>query len=673
MSRFKLGDTTIDTLRGKITRDGDTKSVEPKVIAVLAILVEAKGNVVSQEKIFSLVWPDSIFSQSSVQRCIAILRKLLGDDAKNQTVIITYPKLGYSINPKILKLKNSGKQKRSYFLVGLMGLIFSMLFMLYYFQIANTKENIHAGKHQQVIESQLLNATEDNESQPQIISAQYLSYIRHEKNKGSAIWLYNRINQQETRITPYIEKIASYQWLNSSTLLYASLKQNIVEILRHKIAPENEKTFPITKTIIKLSNIDTFRGFFLTQDNKIIYQAVKNNRSQLRQYDLGFGEDVVLMDESEQFKPYGFSVNTHTAQVAIIGFNKLAVTDVKLLSLSTNEVQKIATLDSDIYHISWQNKQNKLLLTQGKRLLTLSITGQITEINYHTTAFIQQPIFSPNGQFIAFTKLQTDSDLWQGDSTNIKDNNTQRLVNSTGTDYAASYSPDGKKIAYISNKNGFPQIYTMDIESGATDLIFSNPERKLLLSPPLWHPIKNVLISSVNEKLLYVSLAQKTEEWQVVEQTAIYPLAMYKNNNALLAIDLAGNKSTLSKYNLKTQGITTLANKINIDGQLDQKDKLFKINKNQIITQQNTQQRVVATVTGDIVATIGTINGIYLQVKQEEEQTLLFFSFETMKIEKYQTLSPAAYAVWDMHPFNKKLLFETSTTNQDIVLLKVSK
>lgn len=98
----------------------------------------------------------------------------------------------------------------------------------------------------------------------------------------------------------------------------------------------------------------------------------------------------------------------------------------------------------------------------------------------------------------------------------------------------------------------------------------------------------------------------------------------------------------------------------------------FKINKNQIITQQNAQQSIIATITGDIVATIGTINGIYLQVKHNEEQTVLFFNFKTMKIENYQTLSPQVYAVWDIHPMNKKLLFETSTTNQGIVLLKVS-
>jgi DNA-binding winged helix-turn-helix (wHTH) protein len=670
MNKFELANAIVDISRGEITLNGHTNTVEPKVLSVLMLLVEANGDVVSQEEIFARVWPNSIFSQSSVQRCIALLRKSLGDDAKRQAFIVTHPKRGYSLTPTAVKPISSKREKRNYLFIifTVMALVMLLVSIIFW---PTDSEDIRS----QVQESQLISATEDSESQPQILSARYLSYVRDEQGKGQAIWLYDLTHQQKIRLTPYTNRIGSYQWLNQSTLLYADIDNQKVEIIRLSIQLENfdvsKKVIANTVSIAILSNINIFRGFFLTHDNQLIYQAVIDQQSQLRQYDIGTGQDIVLLNDTAQFKPYGFAVNTQAQQIAIIGFNASMVTEVKLLALSGEQLQTITTLDSNIYHIAWQVSESQLLLTQGKKLINLSLSGERKEINYNTTAFIQQPVYDAEGKFIAFTQLQIDSDLWLEDNDKELEK-AQSLVNSTAPDYGGTFSPSGGKISYISNRKGFPQIYVTDFSTGITKVVFNNPERKLWLSPPLWHPSKELIISSVNERLLLIDLLTGEQDWQIIEDEALIPLAWYQQENALLVTDLSNNKSMLSKYELDSHRLTFLSENTHGKGVLGPEDSLFKITQHQIIEVRDNQENLQYVSSGDIVAAISTSKGIYLQIEQNQQQSLMFYDFVEKKITTQQSIPEEVYLIWAIHPVNQRLLFETSTTNQDIVLLKLN-
>ncbi|WP_435275507.1 winged helix-turn-helix domain-containing protein [Psychrobium sp. nBUS_13] len=92
-----INDNKVDWQRGEVTVATQIKSVEPKAMAVLRVLVEAKGDVVTQQEILSRVWGGVVVAPNALQRCIAQLRKVFNDDAKTQSVIKTHPKLGYSL------------------------------------------------------------------------------------------------------------------------------------------------------------------------------------------------------------------------------------------------------------------------------------------------------------------------------------------------------------------------------------------------------------------------------------------------------------------------------------------------------------------------------------------------------------------------------------------------
>lgn len=123
----------VDWQRGEVVFGKDIKSVEPKAMAVLKVLVQANGDVVTQQKILDAVWGDVVVAPNALQRCIAQLRKVFADDAKSQSVIKTHPKLGYSLVAKVNKnpvasvATNSRFKSYSLIVIAILALAFGLL------------------------------------------------------------------------------------------------------------------------------------------------------------------------------------------------------------------------------------------------------------------------------------------------------------------------------------------------------------------------------------------------------------------------------------------------------------------------------------------------------------------------------------------------------------------
>lgn len=97
MAYHWINNHKVDWKRGEVEIHNQLRSVEPRAMSVLRVLVDAKGGVVTQQQLLDDVWGDIVVAPNALQRCIAQLRKSFNDDAKLQSVIKTHPKLGYSL------------------------------------------------------------------------------------------------------------------------------------------------------------------------------------------------------------------------------------------------------------------------------------------------------------------------------------------------------------------------------------------------------------------------------------------------------------------------------------------------------------------------------------------------------------------------------------------------
>lgn len=91
---FRLGDRYAYPLRNLLVGPPGEIHIEPKVMQVLEQLAANAGEVVEREYLLSTLWGGRAMSDEPLTRCVATLRRVLDDSAKEPTFIQTIPKRG---------------------------------------------------------------------------------------------------------------------------------------------------------------------------------------------------------------------------------------------------------------------------------------------------------------------------------------------------------------------------------------------------------------------------------------------------------------------------------------------------------------------------------------------------------------------------------------------------
>jgi len=91
--QFSFRGFHLDFDAGLLSRGDDEIALRPKSFEVLGYLLQHHGRVVSREELMSVVWRDVAVTDEAVTKCIADIRKALGDD--DQQLVRTMPRRGY--------------------------------------------------------------------------------------------------------------------------------------------------------------------------------------------------------------------------------------------------------------------------------------------------------------------------------------------------------------------------------------------------------------------------------------------------------------------------------------------------------------------------------------------------------------------------------------------------
>ncbi len=100
---FNLGDFLVEPSLHRLSKGGESRHVEPKVMELLLLLASRPGEVFTKEQISERLWPGIFVSESSVFRHVSELRRLLGDDRSRPRYVETIPKRGYRLVASLSK------------------------------------------------------------------------------------------------------------------------------------------------------------------------------------------------------------------------------------------------------------------------------------------------------------------------------------------------------------------------------------------------------------------------------------------------------------------------------------------------------------------------------------------------------------------------------------------
>ena len=91
------------------------------------------------------------------------------------------------------------------------------------------------------------------------------------------------------------------------------------------------------------------------------------------------------------------------------------------------------------------------------------------------------PVWSPNSHKIAFiSERDGNPEIYtmNSDATELR-----RITESSATDYGIAWSPDGRKLAFVSDRDGSAEIYVVDVRSAEVNRLTRNSVRD---DQPVW-------------------------------------------------------------------------------------------------------------------------------------------------------------------------------------------
>src|SRR5215831_13286174 len=100
-----FGPFRLDTANECLWEGSRSIALRPKAYAVLRLLVDLPGQLVTKQQVLDAVWPGTFVSDAVLKDSIRQLREAFGDDAESPAYIETVHRRGYRF---IAKLSRDG-------------------------------------------------------------------------------------------------------------------------------------------------------------------------------------------------------------------------------------------------------------------------------------------------------------------------------------------------------------------------------------------------------------------------------------------------------------------------------------------------------------------------------------------------------------------------------------
>ena len=100
---YRFGAFELDEEAGELRRDGKRVPVQPKPLALLALLVRERARVVPADELLATLWPDAAVTPGSLSRAVSAARRALGD-TRRATLIRSVARRGYRFCGDVLEI-----------------------------------------------------------------------------------------------------------------------------------------------------------------------------------------------------------------------------------------------------------------------------------------------------------------------------------------------------------------------------------------------------------------------------------------------------------------------------------------------------------------------------------------------------------------------------------------
>lgn len=598
---FTLNGQQVLPASGEVLLASGLRTLEPKVMAVLLVLARAAGQPVSTEQIFAEVWPRSVYSPMQVRRSINQLRKLFQDTGKS--LIRTHPKRGYVLHATIAPLAAAngcqlvsvpgaaqygpaaantaarqpiaaGGRRMVVLMFGLLMVLPGLLLSGWWFGLRPAPLPLW-----QVSALRPLAASAAAESFSQFTpDSRSVLYLKkpHTSPARSELWLapldgqpprllwqtglalqffsvlpagFNPAQPAEAASGHTVLLVATEQ---QGQLQFSTLS---LDLNQPQPAQSAAAAMPALTPVLSLPDSQLHSPFFV-RDNQLYVLVRQAAGTRLLQADLTSGQLRLLLTATDQFNPYRIAP-APAPHIALLGFDQQQRSQLKWLHSGTAGLTTQQTLDHNWYFMAYDETRPGYLLSDGKQLFYLSNNQQLQPLAFENADFLHYPVISPDGRHISYTHARLHGNLFQQP---LPAGPPLQLTDTGRHSWQGRYAPDGKQIAYVSNKNGHSQLFVLDLASGQHRLVYANPGQQLALSQPVWSPDGQQLAFAENQQVVLLHLTGRQPQVEYVDQLVGLPTQWLAQPSRLLLKQAGQPASRWLWYDVLTRQQHWLAN-----------------------------------------------------------------------------------------------------------------
>ena len=570
--QFWVNNYFIDIKRNQISHQQQQTPLAPKALAVLTILAQHAGEVVSHDALMDAVWPDTVVTPNTLQRCIAQLRKAFGDDSKHQAFIKTHAKQGYSLEAAVswdeqkvtvaaepAPVVPSPPTQTPTRQVNNLWLLIPMIVLVgivAWWKFSTPEKHVFTQVNP-------LTASDEKETKARYSpDGKYLVFHRFQATCEHHIWAKDLTTQQEFRLTKEPGIFGSHSWSQDGTQLTFSEKgsckrpsaapacwrintldfssalaqpQSVVTRLdcdeqRNAVArylPHGKiamlrETAPHTNKLV----------VFDPRDNQL-HDLYSDNKRYLYSYDYSFVSNLIAITSRDDS-------NNHYIDVIDLAGDVLS---------SHPVVRRPQDSSYEFYNIHFHPDGEYLVTDTALGLFKLSFDGRLEQINTLGHRHLFDGNYHPDGRRIVASQLAGDKDSVALSWNNLSMAAGRVIARSNAIDSGARRQPNGDIITFMSMRSGTRQLWQVDgdkitqlsmIDHGYANDSFS------------WSPDGASVAAVVNDQVSVLSLDGKEQRYET--SLAIEFVMAWETENTLIVSAVKNNSSQLYRLRLLPDG-----------------------------------------------------------------------------------------------------------------------
>lgn len=496
---FHVGDIRVEPRLNLIVVAGEARRLEPRVMAVLVHLAAKAGSVVTRDELMVAVWEDVFVSDKAMVQAVSVLRKALGDDWTRPRYIETISKTGYRLIAPVSRAdegasRQPGTPQRQRSTGGavlvLAALGLAITGALAFWRAAPSPPPLVYGMPAASLAGNVADG---------VVSPDGRQLALAWKPAGSDNWdIYVKSLDDENvmRLTEDPARDGHPTWSPDG--------QFVAFIRRSGDGCEVDRVSVLGGHAMRLAKctLSPLSGLSWSPDGRWIVRSDAPSRRKARRIvllDVETGEVRPLTQPPEGDEGDSYPVFSPDGRsVAFVRSGASGLSDVYRISIASSRVERITSERRPIYGLDWSPDGKEIVFSSDRdgrvTLWRVAANGGEPMVFPVADQQIIRPSLARSERVLVYTKYTDNSNIWSlplGDDGAVA-GEAKILIASSNEDRFPQLSPDGARLAFISGRTGYPELWTSDL-NGA-HLIRHTQFESGPVSSPSWSPDGSALV-----------------------------------------------------------------------------------------------------------------------------------------------------------------------------------